>query len=660
MTGPAPTFCGLTATHPADRRQYPSLCFAYLAAYAGRHCPAARVVTAETAGQAVDAAPDLVGVSASSLNIKQAVELAREIKKRRPVPLLLGGVHLSALPQSLPEAFDVGVIGEGEQTFVELLQAWQADGRLLPERLRGIPGLVFRDAGRLVQTPRRPPIADLAEVPPPDRSVLRGDFRRAHVLTSRGCPYRCRFCSSRVFWEKWRPFPVATVLAEIDDLVAHYGTEEIHFFDDLFAVDAARLAAIADGVASRGYPGRVKFSCTVRAEAADEAVFTQLARLGVDRITFGAESQSPRLLQWLKGDGASVEANRRVLELARRFGMRCRPSFIKGVPGETGDDLLATYEFILRSVRERRIDYFEVHTLTPFPGTAVWDLARERGLVDEAMDFDELRVPWERLYLNEAMPKTSFYFFENLNEIATRWLGINRRRIVAVIDVSHGHERLPDLLADLRARGIADETLVVVFHGRTDPATLPAGAGGPELLRPLLEKDDPSLLVVYLQPEEGIDADAVNRLLWAQFDGEADLTFYDAFRHFAPATPFERSLAAGNQRALRAGLLAFTGEPGAAARLAAQGVTTAVYRPDLDPFTPQTAAARLFSEKLRRDFGIERPWKGSGERWRAVEERIVTDAVLLPGREARRRKLKKVGDKLRAARRRMTGDDERD
>lgn len=201
MTGPAPSFCGLTATHPADRRHYPSLCFAYLAAYAKRHFPGARVATAESARQAIRTATDLVGVSASSLNIKQAVTLAREIKKHRPLPLLLGGVHISALPLTLPDEFDVGVIGEGEQTFIELLQAFQADGGLAPERLRRIPGLVFREAGRLVQTPRRPPIADLSEVPPPDRSVLRGDFRRAHVLTSRGCPYHCRFCSSRVFWE---------------------------------------------------------------------------------------------------------------------------------------------------------------------------------------------------------------------------------------------------------------------------------------------------------------------------------------------------------------------------------------------------------------------------------------------------------------------------
>jgi radical SAM superfamily enzyme YgiQ (UPF0313 family) len=87
-------------------------------------------------------------------------------------------------------------------------------------------------------------------------------------------------------------------------------------------------------------------------------------------------------------------ANQRTLDLARRHGMVCSPSFIKGAPGETGDDLLATYEFILRGIRERKIDYFEVHCLTPFPGTPIWDLAKAKGVVDEAMDFTELRVPW--------------------------------------------------------------------------------------------------------------------------------------------------------------------------------------------------------------------------------------------------------------------------
>ncbi len=657
MSKTAPLFCGLVATHPADRSHYRPLCFAYLSAYAKRRAPFAEVRVADTAREAVAMRPDLVGVTASSTNVKAAVALARQIKESLGVPLVLGGIHVTALPHSLPEPFDVGVRGEGEETFAALLRLYHERGAWSPGDLARIPGLVWRDGKQTVASPERLPLPDLAALPLPDRSVLGGEWTQAHMVTSRGCPFDCRFCSSKRFWGGYRAVPAAQVLAEVDDLVRNLGAREIHFFDDLFVADQRRLTEIAGGIVERGYPGKIAFSCTVRAELAREGLFEQLAGMGVRRVTFGAESAAPRMLRWLKGEGASVEANRRTLDLARQFGMTCSPSFIKGVPGETGDELLATYEFILRGIRERKIDYFEVHCLTPFPGTAVWELAQQRGLVSDDMDFDELRVPWEKLYLNEAMPKTSFYFFENLNQIAMRWLGLNKRRIVGVIDVSQGAERLDELTADLRARGILDYWHVIAFRGTTDLAALAArghDTGGPEKLRPYLESADESLLFVYLRPEEGIDADAVNRIIWSHFDRGDDLTLHGGFRHFAPATPFERSLAVGNLRGLRAGLTVFDGRPDALDRLRELDLQVSTYRPDEDPFAPQTPTARLFVETLRREFGIDRPWRGRERQVEAVEERIVSDAERLPEQEARRRR-RKGKSSLRDGARRLFG-----
>jgi len=661
MSGRTLTFCGLTAVHPQDRSQYHSLCFAYLAAYAQKHASWTKVTVTPDDKAAIAQRPDLVGISASSLNIKIAVRWAERIKRELNVPVVLGGIHITALPHTLPAPFDIGVIGEGELTFIELLRFFRETRNPDAAQLQAVDGLVFRDGDRVVQTAPREPIADLGELPPPDRTILGDRFSSAHMVTSRGCPFDCRFCSSKRFWGSWRAFPVETVLAEIDDLVGNFGVEEIHFFDDLFAVDQKRLTAIADGLIKRGYPGRIKFSCTLRAESADEATFTQLARMGVQRVTFGAESNSLRVLRWLKGPGASVEANQRTLDLAKEHGMICSPSFIKGTPGETGDDLLATYEFILRGIRERKIDYFEVHCLTPFPGTAIWDLAKERGLVDETMDFDELRVPWERLYMNEAMPKTSFYFFENLTEIGMRWLGMSKRKVIGIVDVSHGVEHLPVLADDLRARGILDDWHAVVFHGDVDAAELKAqgfDAGGPELLQRYLDDDDPSLLFAYMRPEEGVDAEAVNRLIWWHYDHPVDMTLHSAFRHFAPATPFERSLAVGNQHGLRAGLDAFGSEK-PLERLRRAGIAVATYRPDDDPWAIRSQTAALFSDKLKRDFGIERPWKGREKLFAAVEERIVTDAAVLPKREARARKIGKMTDALREAMRRLRDREQR-
>lgn len=649
-------FCGLTAVDPADRSQYQPLCYAYLASYARKYAPWLRVVVARTAAEAIAARPDVVGISASSVNLPHALRLARQIRRELPAPLVLGGVHISALPLTLPAPFDVGVIGEGEQTFIELMTLWRDNGYLSADDLASVDGLAVRGRDGLRLTRPRAPIADLSTVPPPDRSVLGGDWTKAQMVTSRGCPYDCRFCSSKKMWGSFRAFPADMVLAEIDDLVENCGAREIHFFDDLFVADRARLAAVADGVVARGYPGRIAFSCTVRAELATEEMFAQLARMRVRRVTFGAESNSESILRWLKGPGANVAANQRTLDLARRYGMVCSPSFIKGAPGETGDDLLATYEFILRGIRERKIDYFEVHCLTPFPGTRVWDLAKEKGLVDDEMDFSELRVPWERLYLNESMPKTSFYFFENLTQIGIRWLGMSQRKLIAVVDVSHGVERLGELARQLDERGIFDERLAVAFHGAVELEPLRAQgwrAGGPELLAPYRTDDDPQLLFVYLRPDEGVDVARLNAQLWWHFDRNADLTLHSGFRHFAPATPFERSVAVGNQRGLRAGLEVF-GQGGEAPldALRRRGLDVAVYRPDDDPFAPGSETARLFADTLRRDFGIDRPWKGREKMFAAVEERIVTDAARLPRKEARKRRIDKLTQSIKANARR--------
>ena len=655
------TYCGITATDAHDRSHYPSLCFAYLAAYARQQMPEVRVIVARDAQEAVAARPDLVGFSASSVNIQTAVRQASRIKTKLGVPLMLGGVHLSALPHRLPPPFDLGVIGEGEQTFVELLQAFSDTGKLEPRSLKDIAGLAIRDEQEVVLTAPRAPIEDLSTIPLPDRSVLGGDWTQAHVVTSRGCPYTCRFCSSKKLWGALRTFPVETVLAEVDELVQKYQTREIHFFDDLFAADLSRLTAIADGLLERGYPGKIGFSCTVRAELATEAMFDQLRRLGVRRVTFGAESASPRILKWLKGAGASVEANQRMLDLAHGHGMICSPSFIKGSPGETGDDLLATYDFVLRGIRERKIDYFEVHCLTPFPGTAVWDLARERGVVSQEMDFDELRVPWERQYLNEAMPKTSFYFFENLTQVGLRWLGLNQKRLIGIVDVSHGSGELERLAKDLGENSILDEWRVIVFHGNVDPAALRQKgyrAGGPELLQADLADDGVERLFAYMRPEAGADAETLNRIIWWHFDQGADITLHGGFRQFSPATPFECSLAVGNLRGLQAGLTSFTGEPGAVQRLAEQGLKVVIYRPDDDPFAPRSPTARWFTEKLMLDFGINRPWKGRQRMLEAVEERIIADAAAIPRREARRRKIQRKINLLRESLRRLMKGEE--
>lgn len=330
--------------------------------------------------------PDIIGISSVSQNYTFACRLAARLKEEFGVPLVVGGPHISGLPVSLDPHFDAGVIGEGELTMLEIVRALQA-GRLDREALGSIAGIVYRDGESLRITPSRPLIDDLDSLPHPAFDLL--DIGPTmHVVTSRGCPCRCAFCSSSSIWQRLRCYSAEYVIADIKQLVERYGVRRINIMDDLFSADRKRLGRIADALEREGVNRKVFFSCHARAEFVNEEVCRDLKRMGVQSITFGFESGSQRILSYLKGGGASVEKNLAAARICQRAGLRVGGSFIIGSPGEGAEDIRKTYDFIRRS----GITGGGVYLLVPYPGTRIWDYAKERGLVDDRMDWGRLNV----------------------------------------------------------------------------------------------------------------------------------------------------------------------------------------------------------------------------------------------------------------------------
>ncbi|HQO38806.1 MAG TPA: cobalamin-dependent protein [Candidatus Omnitrophota bacterium] len=143
--------------------------------------------------------PDIVGLFSVSQSFNEACAVAGAIKRRYGIPVIVGSYHISALPQTLPDTFDIGVIGEGEETMKELVDVLAASG-LDRERLRSVRGIAFRDTdGRVRVTPERGYIRDLDSIPLPARD-LQEPSAFPSIITSRGCPYRCIFCSSVKYW----------------------------------------------------------------------------------------------------------------------------------------------------------------------------------------------------------------------------------------------------------------------------------------------------------------------------------------------------------------------------------------------------------------------------------------------------------------------------
>ncbi len=371
--------------------------------------------------------PDIVAITSTSQNFDVARAHAA-VAKQANVTTLIGGYHITMMPELLSEDMDVGVLREGEETFVELIAAYlEQDGLRKPEVLRGIPGIVFRDGDAIVRTKPRPPIEPLDTLPFPDRDLLGREHRI--MITSRGCPYRCVYCASTRFWRGVRMFSPEYIVREISHLHDRYGMRHITLFDDLFIVDKERVRRLVELIRSARLHKRVSLNCLATANLVDDEIAELLRKMNVRRVGMGLESGSERILKSLKGKHASVEANRNAVRTLARHGLEIEGAFVIGAPDETEQDMLDT----LRFVQENPLDLFEVYLLTPYPGTPLWDHAIERGLVSPNMPWNRLnsdfaREPEEAIFLCErtSRERTHEIYLRLLRERPTR----TRKKII--------------------------------------------------------------------------------------------------------------------------------------------------------------------------------------------------------------------------------------
>lgn len=381
--------------------------------------------------------PDIVGISAVSQNYGRAVRYASDAQ-RRGIPVLVGGVHISFLPETLSPEMSVGCIGEGEETIVELMKLFLKSMRFDPVELSGIEGIIYhKDDGSLFTTKPRNPQMELDSLPVPDRRLFK-ESSHTYLFTSRGCPYRCSFCASSRFWDKVRFFSAERVVHEVEKL-KDSGSSFISFFDDLFVADKKRFFNIVELLEQKKIVGKVKFSCSLRANTVTEEVVSGLKRMGVVSVGMGLESGNQRVLSWLKGAGITVEQNRRAVALLRSNGIMANASFVIGAPDETEAEIMDTLKFI----RSSGLGLFDVYVLTPFPGTPVWEIAISRGLVSDGADMD-----WSRLNVNfEVSPDKAIILSEKLtrSEIVRLYGKFRRFRLLHNILTIWRHPMLADV-----------------------------------------------------------------------------------------------------------------------------------------------------------------------------------------------------------------------
>lgn len=345
-------------------------------------------MTDQTIRQAItDFRPDVLGITCMTPMVIETRKVAAVAKAVDPeLMVVVGGIHPSILPDDMirDENIDVIVRGEGEITFHELLQAWPDSD------LKSIDGLTFRDNGQVVHTPDRALLDDLDVLPLPARHLV--DYEGYHqvpdavfveplreILTSRGCPFQCIFCSARfISGYKYRYHSPTRVLEEVDLLVNRYRARQIAVLDDNFVVDRQRTIDICEGLMRKGYHKKVVWTTAARADQVDFELMKLMKQAGFRLLSFGVETGSSRLLKMIK-KGENMEQIRTAVEAAHRAGLKVRGTLILGLPTETREESLAT----IRWAQELRLDFAKFSLATPYPGTVLYDIANKQGLLSD-------------------------------------------------------------------------------------------------------------------------------------------------------------------------------------------------------------------------------------------------------------------------------------
>jgi len=338
--------------------------------------------------------PDLFCLSSVTQNFKLALKYA-DMAHSAGIPVIIGGYHITELPENLSDSMDIGVIGEGEYTLLELVEIFRRHESFPISALADVPGIVFRDGGKLIMTPSRKVAGNteksLDELPMPDRRMMRVR-PHSNMLTSRGCPYNCSFCASTRFWPSIRYFSPEYMLEEIKHLRDNYGVRYITFHDDLFIANTRRLEIFHEMVLREGLPEQgFRFSCASSATRISDDTARMLKEMNFVSVSMGLESGNQDVLTRLKGRAFKVEINEEAVQTLHRHGIHPHASFILGERYETMEQMEETYEFI----RRNPLSLVNIYVLTPLPGTPVWHDAVKRNLVSPDMDWDRLNISFE-------------------------------------------------------------------------------------------------------------------------------------------------------------------------------------------------------------------------------------------------------------------------
>lgn len=398
----------------------------------------------------------LVGIYTNLMTRGSVLQIISAAKQAGSTVILGGPESANHAVEYLSSGADVIVVGEGESTLTELIATLPSVG---PNDLSSVRGIVFRNAaGETVHTPERLKINDLDTLPLPDREAIDhhkylNAWREHHgassinLITARGCPYRCKWCSHAVYGYSHRRRSPEGVAAEVAWIVDRYNPDQLWYADDVFTISHPWLQTYKAALKARGL--HLPFETITRADRlqSEEAVLA-LRDLGCYRIWIGSESGSQKILDAMER-GVSVEQVQRAVKLAQKHGIRVGMFLMWGYEGEELDDIAATVDH----VKQSNPDVFFTTVSYPIKGTPYFETVK-----DKVQLFNAWSDSTDRDYFIGGRKGKDYYRLADVwlrNEVeASRLAGTDPHRAAGLIEVARqAREEMSRVAARSPARG---------------------------------------------------------------------------------------------------------------------------------------------------------------------------------------------------------------
>jgi len=329
--------------------------------------------------------PDIVGITTKTAKYPSAIKIAKLCKSLdKDSYVVLGGPHPTIMPTEVMKNKEIDFLirGEGEQTFLELCTEIKTG----KHRFNDIKGLSFKKSNEIVHNSDRSLIADIDTLPIINRSlVLRPELytprMMGDIVTSRGCPYNCSFCSQDKIWKRKVRFrSLDMVIKEIALIKNKFNTKYFYFWDDTFTFNRKRTMALCKRLMKSKFD--INWGCTTRVDAVDNDLLKLMKNTGCGNIDIGIESGSQRMLD-LMNKRITVKQVLNAVDLINRNNILCNTFFMAGLPDETKEDLEKTINLI----RHLNVSIVCLSIYTPYPGSPFYYKLKKDNLIPKNYDW---------------------------------------------------------------------------------------------------------------------------------------------------------------------------------------------------------------------------------------------------------------------------------